>query len=583
MEVSNIEEHEMSIADYVVIAQRRVRPMLMVLLTVLLLSQIVLAFWPATYRSTATILIEEQEVPQDLVRSTVTSYAARQIQVISKRVMTSANLAALVKRLELYEPEVRNHWSDTGLAGRFREGVELEMVSAKVVNPNGRATEATIAFQLSFEDEDPEVAKRVADELVTLYLDENTRSRDSISAGTAEFLRAEAKVLDSELRDIEEQIAQFERENEGALPKSYALNINNSDRAEQQLLNTRLKIQQLQQRKLELDSNLSLISPTAPITMATGEVTLSEGDRLKALQSEFRRKVSLYKNNHPDIIRLKREIESLVASGAVEAGRSELLNELAKERRELTRMRSLYSNSSQTLAQERLVTDLENELVTTAYGSSIVVPDNPAYVLLSTQIQGVQGEISSLRRQEQDLNNRVNELSQLLSRAPSVEKEYAALKRDHQAANEKYREIKSKQLGAGLAQSLEQGNKSDRFTLIEPPIVPFAPVSPNKSVMTLLGLLLSIAAAALTAVICEALDKSIRGEKRLAEELGFAPFEVIPYIENDADRASFLSSGSNKFTIFLGGLVLLVWSLFVYKPAAGANIYNMLLRTFFGG
>src|ERR1700693_4127526 len=57
---------------------------------------------PATYRSTATILIEQQEIPQELVRSVITSFADQRVQVISQRVMTTQNLMGLIQRYNLY-------------------------------------------------------------------------------------------------------------------------------------------------------------------------------------------------------------------------------------------------------------------------------------------------------------------------------------------------------------------------------------------------------------------------------------------------------------------------------------------------
>ena len=61
---------------------------------------------PPTYQSTATILIEQQEIPQELVRSTITSFADQRVQVISQRVMTSQNLLQIIDRYNLY-PDAR--------------------------------------------------------------------------------------------------------------------------------------------------------------------------------------------------------------------------------------------------------------------------------------------------------------------------------------------------------------------------------------------------------------------------------------------------------------------------------------------
>ena len=55
---------------------------------------------PPTYRSSATILIEQQEIPQDLVRSVITSFADQRVQVISQRVMTTQNLLSAHRTLQ---------------------------------------------------------------------------------------------------------------------------------------------------------------------------------------------------------------------------------------------------------------------------------------------------------------------------------------------------------------------------------------------------------------------------------------------------------------------------------------------------
>src|SRR5690554_4282129 len=67
---------------------------------------------PPTYRSTATILIEEQEIPPDLVRSTITSYAAERLQMISQRVMTRSHLLAIVQKFDLYAKERQKETTD---------------------------------------------------------------------------------------------------------------------------------------------------------------------------------------------------------------------------------------------------------------------------------------------------------------------------------------------------------------------------------------------------------------------------------------------------------------------------------------
>ena len=115
----------------------------------LLVTVLLFLFLPPHFRSTATILIEQQEMPQELVRSTVTSYADERIQVISKRVMTTETLLGIVRRYDLY-PKERQTQTREALLKQMRKDIGLKMVSADVIDPrSGHPTSATIAFEIS--------------------------------------------------------------------------------------------------------------------------------------------------------------------------------------------------------------------------------------------------------------------------------------------------------------------------------------------------------------------------------------------------------------------------------------------------
>src|SRR6185369_17530190 len=89
---------------------------------------------PPHYRSTGTILIEQQEVPTDLVRSTVTAYADQRLQVINQRVMTSSNLLEIMHRYSLY-PDRQGKDTREELVSRLRKDIDLKMVRADVIDP----------------------------------------------------------------------------------------------------------------------------------------------------------------------------------------------------------------------------------------------------------------------------------------------------------------------------------------------------------------------------------------------------------------------------------------------------------------
>ena len=123
------------VQGYARIALRRRQSMLLAF-GIGLAATLALAFMlPASYRSSGTVLIEQQEMPTDLVRSTVTSYADQRVQVISKRVMTTATLLDIIKRYNLY-PREQSRDTREGLLKLMREDIGLKMISADEI---GRA------------------------------------------------------------------------------------------------------------------------------------------------------------------------------------------------------------------------------------------------------------------------------------------------------------------------------------------------------------------------------------------------------------------------------------------------------------
>ncbi len=71
---------------------------------------------PPVYVSTSTILVEQQEIPQDFVASTVTAYAAERVEKIRLRAMTTDKLWAIAEKVDL-SPELRTVENRRGYRG----------------------------------------------------------------------------------------------------------------------------------------------------------------------------------------------------------------------------------------------------------------------------------------------------------------------------------------------------------------------------------------------------------------------------------------------------------------------------------
>src|SRR3974390_2436572 len=170
-------EEGLPLRDLIAAGRRRWLQAALVAAALLGVSLPIAVLWPPTYRSSATILIEEQEIPRDLVRSTVTSYADERIQVIGQQVMSRGTLMELVDKFGLYARE-RKYTTNEDLLEKMRRDIRVQTVSADITDRrSGLPTAARIASKLSFNYPARATAQKVASELVTMYLNETLKTR----------------------------------------------------------------------------------------------------------------------------------------------------------------------------------------------------------------------------------------------------------------------------------------------------------------------------------------------------------------------------------------------------------------------
>lgn len=563
MDTEYEDSHSKTINDYIAILKRRKKAVLLTALSILFIGIITTLLWPSTYRSTAVILIEEQDVPQELVRSTITSYAVQRIQEIKQRIMTTNNIMSIAKRFELYTEKEFDKLTRSEITSSFRSNVSIQPISAEVIDPrSGRPTEAVIAFSLSFTGKRVDTVHKVTNELVTLYLSENLKERTAQSNSTSDFLSSEVSALDTELNELEQKISFFKESNKGSLPELNSFNLSIVDRSQQELLDILTRIQELDRRKIQLQSQLSQLSPSAPQILPSGESVMSDPDRLKALQSEYRKKAAIYRDDHPDLKRLDREITSLEAALGQGNKPEDIAKELQVAKNQLASYQDKYTEEHPSLIkQKNLVTELEKELSVSVSRVNNTIPDNPAYVLLDTQLESINSEIASLQSKEYALRDRITKYDSLLTKMPAVEKDYQALLRDYENTQLKYREIKAKQTEAELSRNLEQERKGERFTLIQPPEIPEKPVSPNRALLFIMSFVLSTGMGAGIAILRENLDPKVYGEKSIIATTNIAPIGVIPYMEDESEKKSRKKA---YIILSIGLLVISILTVFLF-------------------
>jgi polysaccharide chain length determinant protein (PEP-CTERM system associated) len=479
----------LSPGDYLDIAKRRKWSFILPFLFLAAVAAATAFLLPPKYRSSATILIEEQEIPTDFVTATVTSFAEQRLQQINQRIMSTTKLLEIIEAFDLYR-KMRDRRTTEEVIEQMREDVKLKQISTEVMDRRtGRPTVATIAFSLSYQGKDsPKAVQRVASKLVSLFLQENLEVRERQTAETSQFLQDETRRIKTELSEIELALSEFKEKHIKELPDLLQVNIQGLSNCERSTERLEEQLRSIKEREGYLQVQLANLSPF---------MENSDRTRLAALETELVTLKTRFSDDHPDVTKAKAEISALKSKMASD------------------------STSRHSHADE---------------------PDNPAYVTLAAQLASAQSEIRSIRNQIGEFRKTKAIYEVRIENTPRVERQYKELSGRQMNLQAKYNDLMQKHMEAKVAIGLEKGQKGERFTLIDPPRLPEKPFKPNRLAIMLIGIVLGIGAGVGWAALRELTDQSIRSSEseKLAVSTGFTVLGKVPNILTKKDRRRIL-------------------------------------------
>ncbi len=541
-----MEEEVKGLADYLDIIRRRKYWIIFPALVLMIASVSVAYLLPSSYKSEGLILIESQEIPSDLVRSTVTSYADQRIEVIKQRIMTTKKVMGIVNKYKLY-PDLRQKAPPSEIVAMFRDNINVSMVNANVTDPrSGRTRRASIAFKVSFMDKSPQVAQQVANELVTEFLNENVRTRTDRATETKDFLEEEGNKFQRKVQLLEKKIAEFKDEYSDSLPELLQYNLSMVERLQEELADNQNQIMVLQDQiltmTLELANLPAYLEDSRQLTPGFKPTTSEQ--QLQLVKAEYSKLTAKYSSNHPDVVQLKRQIESLQKELGIDESEVDGLSlELEQAKDTLKQLSQRYSASHPDVkAVEGQIVLLEKKLTTakltqTKSGSAVSQSVenkkrqvNPIYLQIKSKIDSSEREIVRLHNRQADVTLKLTDFENRVFQTHQVQRGYEDLTRDHANNLAKYKELRSKQLEAELGQNLEAENKGESFTLIEPPQVANKAEKPNRPKILAMGFMASLGAGLGLALLIEMMKGGVRGYNEITRVVGHAPLVVVPII-----------------------------------------------------
>ncbi len=433
---------------------------------------------PETYSTSARLLFEAPQIPDNMVRSTVETGGSEQLDVIEQKLMTRANLIDIANQYKVFE----------NMQQMEPDNVYAAMQTATTIRRRGggRSSANATMMIINFEGRSPAIVASVVNEYVTLVLQENSRFRVARAENTLEFFVQEVERLNEELSQQNIEIVRFKSENVDALPQDQTYRLERRGLLQDRLEQLSRELRVAEQQRVDLEKQFE--APDVSL-VATRSV---EDDQLLAGRAELERLTDNYGENNPRVIRLKDRLESLEAYIAAENS--------------VNATDVVVDDSAQRLA--RL------EAAQTEADSGIM--------LIQAQINSTTAEIEELERN--------------IAASPTNALKLEELERDFGILQARYGSAVSNLNSARMGERLEATAQGQRIDVIENASVPRVPSGPNRILIATIGILVGLGLAVGYFILLEALNRSIRRPEELSDRFEIMPIATIPYMESRSRR-----------------------------------------------
>jgi polysaccharide chain length determinant protein (PEP-CTERM system associated) len=501
----------LDVEDFIDIVRRHKGWIFGPFLLTLVASVVGVYLWPDSYESVAVVKIVPQQVPQNMVQSSISNDLADRINSMATTVLSRNVLTTIINNFDLYKSERKRLPMEDVIDNLMRKSVKINPMMA------GTGSHVVPAFTVQFSYPDRMLANKVVQDVVGRFIAENVSNRSTATTETTQFLKDQSEQAKKDLEALEDKLSHFRVQNNGRLPDQVDRNIQqmaglqnryqfltgSKNRAEMEKLSLETNLRVEKGRKAEL----MRVAPQAAAVAAS-----MKSDRMLEIEREIR--------NYEDALTVTRQ-RFTEAHPDVQTLKSRL--EVAKQRRE------------QIQKEES-----ENKTTTVA----AVPPENRQ---LQMQVLDVDGnvqrlesasrakdlEIADLDSQIKDVQASINRLEGQINATPLGEQEYSDLLREREIAKQKYIELDSRLSTAEIAQDLENRGQGEKLELLDAASLPQTPTEPKRPMVIGIGAGLGLMLGVVIAAAREMKDTSLKNLKDVRAYTQMAILGSVPLLEND--------------------------------------------------
>jgi polysaccharide chain length determinant protein (PEP-CTERM system associated) len=470
-----------------------------------LLASAVLGLWAhknGSYVSATTIFVEEQKIISPLTEGMAATANVKDQGGIAKELIFGQRIMSQLVAV-------------SGLGKDAVSAVERENVMLGIQRRMKIVNISSNLIRIEYKDADPKRAQAVAQLAAKLFVSEGTDNRIEESREAFQFIEAQSGEYLEKLTEAEGRLKEFRSENIDARVGTEAEVGARITKLQEDIDTTRTTLADANVRRDSLEKQLSGEEEIAVVASREGQYR----ERIAQLQNQIDELRLNYLDTHPEIVRLKYQIEDL--TGAI------------KEAHE-NRGKPGYGGSQSATITSPMYLQLRTELLR-----------------VKTEIDSLAGRLSEYKRQlgtELDRGRRVN----------VGEAELAAITRDYEINREIYHDLLRRRENARVSMNLGKTEQGPAFRIQEPANLPVQRTGFRLSSVLLAGIFLSLAIPVSFVFAKLTLDPRVRSAALITSQLKLPLLATVPQNLGAADIVALRREMSSLAALAIFGAAIYV-------------------------
>lgn len=463
---------------------------------------------PGDFKATARLHVDSSSLLRPLLGGlAIQPNMEQRVEMMSRTLLSRPNLEKLIRM------------SDLDLNTKTEKDEEVMINSVKrSLRLSGSARNQSL-YSISFQHKDRDVAKRVVQSLITIFIENALGDKRRDSSGAQAFIDQQIAEYELRLSEAEARRVDFRQRNMGRLPGEAGGYYKRLEAAKSELKSTQLQLSELKNRREELNKQAKGEKPMTFSGTFGNSQTLSPIDRrIQMFQEQLDRLSLNYTDLHPEMVQIRLKIEALeeekrAAYEAVEGGDT----------------------------------------------SAASLGSNPVYQNIRSMLTETDGRIAELEVRVKEYSKRVKDLEDVVNNIPDIELELKQLDRDYSVIAGQHQALLKRRETALLSEKVEKNTDDVKFSVIDPPFVPLEPMQPPKLLYNSGILVISLLAGLALSLLITLIRPVYMDGRSLGNSLGLPVLGTITRIPSpEGARASirkaiiFGASTGSLLLVFVG-------------------------------